>query len=99
MSKDTFTQIPDADLSSAGDDFHVLWAMKKTFELLSFDDNSLKLIYIEGIEKELAKIKDPTGEKLLGVDLTEYYGSEEFEKTSKVIISQLKYSTLRANEN
>lgn len=99
MSKDTITQIPDADLSSAGDDFHVLWTMKKTFELLSFDDNSLKLLYIEGIEKELAKKTDPTGEKLLGVDLTEYYGSEEFEKASKVVISQLKYSTLRANEN
>ncbi|MBC8754669.1 AAA family ATPase [Kordia sp. YSTF-M3] len=99
MSKDTITQIPDADLSSAGDDFHVLWTMKKTFELLSFDKDSLKLIYIEGIEKELAKKTDPTGEKLLGVDLTEYYGNEEFEKASKVVISQLKYSTLRATEN
>ena len=26
--------IPDADLSNAGDDFHVLWTMKKSFELL-----------------------------------------------------------------
>ena len=99
MSKNTITQVPDADLSSAGDDFHVLWTMKKTFELLSFDKNSLKLIYIEGVEKELAKKTDPTGEKLLGVDLTEYYGNEEFEKASKIVISQLKYSTLRANEN
>lgn len=99
MSKDRITQIPDADLSSAGDDFHVLWAMKKTFELLNFEEKGLKTLYIEGIEKELAKNTDPTGEKLLGVDLTEYYGHEEFEKASRIVVSQLKYSTLRANEN
>ncbi len=99
MNKDKITQIPDADLSSAGDDFHVLWTMKKTFELLSFEEEGLKTLYIEGIEKALGEKADPTGEKLLGVDLTEYYGDEEFEKATKIIVSQLKYSTLRANEN
>ncbi len=98
-SNNQIKTIPDADLSSAGDDFHILWTMKKSFELLNFDDLGLKAIYIEGIERKLEQKTDPTGEKLLGIDLTEYYGSKEFESCNKVVISQLKYSTRRTNED
>jgi len=90
--------IPDADLSNAGDDFHILWTMKKSFDLLNFDEHGLKAIYIEGVENTVSKNVDPTGVKLLGIDLSEYYGSEEFVKADKVVISQLKYSTRRADK-
>lgn len=91
--------IPDADLSSAGDDFHILWAIKKSLELLNFEKTSLKAITIEGFEKNLSKKIDSFGEKFLGIDLTEYLGGNDFESAESIIISQLKYSTRRANEN
>ena len=91
--------IPDADLSNAGDDFHVLWTMKKSFDLLNFDEDGLKAIYIEGVENAMSESIDPTGTKLLGIDLSEYYGSDEFIDADKVVISQLKYSTREADKN
>mgnify|MGYP000673909647 CR=1 FL=1 len=94
-----FKTIPDADLSSAGDDFHILWAIKKSLELLNFDNVSLKAITIEGFEKNLSRKIDPFGEKFLGIDLTEYFGGKDFESAESIIISQLKYSTRRSNEN
>ncbi|WP_067150180.1 AAA family ATPase [Pseudotamlana agarivorans] len=92
-------RIPDADLSSAGDDFHILWAIKKSLDLLNFDEKGLKAVTIEGVEENASKKLDPTGEKFLGIDLTEYYGGIDFETANSVIISQLKYSTRRANES
>ncbi|WP_273016258.1 ATP-binding protein [Leeuwenhoekiella blandensis] len=94
-----FKTIPDADLSSAGDDFHLLWAIKKSLDLLNFDDDGLKAVIIEGVEENASKKIDPTGEKFLGIDLTEYYGGIDFETANSVVISQLKYSTRRANES
>ncbi|MBC7525461.1 MAG: ATP-binding protein [Flavobacterium sp.] len=93
--KKTTSEAPE---SNAGDDFHVLWSIRKSFELLNFDDEGLKVLSIEGIGiKESTKL-DPTGIKLLGVDIVEFYGGENFEKATKVIVSQLKYSTRRINE-
>jgi len=90
--------ISEAPESNAGDDFHILWSIRKSFELLNFDDAGLKVLSIEGIgKKESAKL-DPTGSKLLGVDIVEFYGGENFQEAKKVVISQLKYSTRRADE-
>ena len=97
MAKKTKT-ISDADLSNAGDDFHVLWAIKKSLELLNFDEKGLKAVCLEGIEKNESKELDPTGEKFLGIDLCEYYGGEDFEKANNVVISQIKYSTNRQDQ-
>ncbi len=91
--------IPDADLSSAGDDFHVLYTIKKSLELLNFDERGLKAITVEGFENNASKKIDPTGEMFLGIDLTEYYGGKDFENSHAIIISQLKYSTRRVDEN
>lgn len=88
----------DADLSNAGDDFHVLWTMQKSFEMLNFDDNGLKAIYIEDVERNFSLHSDPTGEKLLGIDLSEYYGGKDFEKANRIVVSQLKYSTRKAKD-
>ena len=89
-------KVPDADLSSAGDDFHILWAIKKSLELLNFDSEGLKAITIEDFEKNISKKIDPSGENFLGIDLTEFYGGNDFESAESIIISQLKYSTRRA---
>ncbi|MER3318490.1 MAG: ATP-binding protein [Allomuricauda sp.] len=93
------TSIPDADLSNAGDDYHILWAIQKSLDLLNFDKHGLKAVLIEGIEAPLSHRIDPSGGKLLGIDLIEYYSSDNFEKANRVIISQLKYSTRNANKN
>ncbi|MFY7938636.1 MAG: ATP-binding protein [Flavobacterium sp.] len=92
-------RIPEAPESNAGDDFHVLWTIKKSFELLNFNENGLKCITIEGVDAENANKLDPIGDKLLGVDIAEYYGDENFNDAKQVIISQLKYSTRRTHEN
>lgn len=99
MGKEHIKQVPDADLSSAGDDFHILWTIKKSLELLNFDDSGIKAINIEGVELSESEQLDPTGKNLLGVDLSEYYGADNYIEAEKVIISQLKYSTLRSNKN
>lgn len=92
-------QVSEAPESNAGDDFHVLWTIKKTFDLLNFKDNGLKAITIEGIDPKNSSKLDPLGNKLLGVDIVEYFGGENFDDSEKVIVSQLKYSTRRISEN
>jgi hypothetical protein len=84
---------PDGPESSAGDDFHILWAVRKSLELFNFKDDGLKAITIEGAAPEDAKLLDPDGDLLLGVDTGEYFGGEKFEDCDKLIFSQLKYST------
>lgn len=88
---------PDAAESNAGDDFHILWAIRKSLDLLNFKDDGLKAVTIEGLTKPDEKIIDNDGDALLGVDLTEYYGGEGFKDAAKIIVSQLKYSTRRPN--
>lgn len=92
-------RIAEAPESNAGDDFHVLWTIKKSFDLLNFNNEGLKAITIEGIDPKVSRKLDPYGEKLLGVDLAEYFGSENFCDAIKVDVSQLKYSTRRESQN
>lgn len=89
----------EAPESSAGDNYHVLWTVKRSFDLLNYYEDSLKAITIEGVETVNAEKLDPDGSNLLGVDIAEYYGGECFEDAKKVVISQLKYSTRRVAEN
>lgn len=90
---------PDAQFSSAGDNFHLLWAAKESLKLLNFAPDGLKLLSIESPGKSLGDKIDPKGNLLLGIDLVEFYGSENFKEASRVIISQLKYSTQKPNQN
>lgn len=53
----------------------------------------------QGVTSSESKKIDKFGDKLLGVDLTEYYGGEDFEAASCVVISQLKYSTRNSSKN
>jgi len=77
--------ISDAPESNAGDDFHVLWSIRKSLELLNTDDSALKAITVEGVLPEEAKNLDPTGFLFLGVDITEYFGGENFRNANSVI--------------
>lgn len=91
--------ISDAPESNAGDDFHVLWSIRKSLELLNTDDSALKAVTVEGVLPKEAKKLDPTGFLFLGVDIAEYFGGEDFQDANKVIFSQLKYSTRNVSSN
>jgi hypothetical protein len=93
------TRVPDAPESNAGDDFHVLWAARKCMELLQLERTKLRCIAIEGPATKEADHIDPLGWSLLGIDITEYFEGESFESSTKVVFSQLKYSTRRASTN
>ena len=64
-------------------------------ELLNFEKDGLKKISLEGMTTIDNEKVDKDGDILLGVDLTEYVGGEDFERASKINILQLKYSTRR----
>lgn len=83
----------DAHESNAGTDFHILWSVQKCLGLLNFKTDGLKSITIESLDPFDANQVDPTGGALLSVDLTEYYTHPNFKQASRVVISQLKYST------
>lgn len=89
------SQKSDAAESNAGDDFHVLWTIRKVLELLNFESEGLKLITIEELSPmDVKKMPiDTDGDILLGVDLTEYYGGNDISTAKRVVVSQLKYST------
>ena len=95
----TLKTIPDGPESNAGDDFHVMWTIKKSFELLNFEAEGLQAITVEGIPLIDKQRINPYGDKLLGVDIAEYFGGADFITARKVTISQLKYSTRRSDEN
>lgn|GEM_PF-5498220 len=83
----------DAHESNAGTDFHILWCIERAFSLLHQGDKGLRLIAIEGLTPKDKIETDPDGDKLLAVDMSEYYDGEDVDTASKIIIVQLKYST------
>lgn len=86
----------NADLVRAsrdGDQFHYLWASRKALLLLS-PVSGLHTLTIEGPSKSefIEEVED--GEEI--VDVGEYYTSNIFSGSSKIIYTQLKHSTLHA---
>lgn len=76
--------------SSAGDEFHYLWATQRALALLD-ESSRLQLVRIEGFSPS-----EPVSESadlLLGADVVEYYGGRELATAEQVVVSQLKYST------
>lgn len=84
--------------SNAGDDFHLVWAAKKALALLEPNTN-FKALSVEGPSPADAKDFEIDSNDLLSIDVAEYYGAKTFEEASKVIFSQLKYSTRMGNED
>ncbi|MDU2064071.1 MAG: hypothetical protein E6713_04445, partial [Sporomusaceae bacterium] len=90
--------ITGARESNAGDDFHLVWAAKKALALLEPNTN-FKALSVEGPNPLDAKEFEIDSNDLLSIDVAEYYGEKTFEEASKVIFSQLKYSTRMGNED
>ena len=84
------SQAPDAPESNAGDDFHILWSVRKSLELLNNQEIALKAIAIEGVFPKEAQKLDTSGQNLLGVDITEYYGGENFLSAHTVRLLSIK---------
>jgi hypothetical protein len=79
--------------SNDGDEFHILWTARRLLRLLTQPaepKDALVAVKIEGVSPtEGAAV----AHGLLGVDTTEYYGSEGIETASKIIYYQLKHAT------
>lgn len=74
---------PDAAESSAGDDFHILWAIQKSLKLINFHKDGLKAIAVENLSNQDLSFFDTSGGMNLGVDLTEYYGGLNFSEAEE----------------
>ena len=75
--------------SSAGDEFHLLWAARRATELLD-RSATLDRLFVE----KLADEDDPDGDdRLLTADVVEYRGGDTMFTADRVDIVQLKYST------
>lgn len=83
--------------SGAGDDFHLLWAARRVLSLLH-PQSDLTGVRVEGPPPSESNEVDPEGDELLGVDIAEYFGGEDFQAATRVVHSQLKYSTRRPLE-
>lgn len=83
----------DADTSNAGDDYHILWACRQAMKLLNFDDSGLKALVIEGPSPNDSIEPEEEESLLLGIDLAEYWGGDNFQNAQRVNFIQLKYST------
>lgn len=82
--------------SNAGDDFHLLWAAQKILEMLK-PNPELIAVTVEGPVWQDSVIADIDDSKLYAIDLAEYYGGADFKNASKIVFSQLKYSTYMGN--
>ncbi|HHY82268.1 MAG TPA: hypothetical protein GX505_06270 [Clostridiales bacterium] len=78
--------------SNAGDDFHLVWAAQKILEMLK-PNATLTAVTVEGPAWQDSIVADIDDSKLYAIDLAEYYGGTDFQSASKIVFSQLKYST------
>ncbi len=81
---------PGAIESNAGDDYHILWACRRSLRLLEAD-SGLGLVHVEGVSRD-DEAATLAPDAFLGVDLTEYYGGTSIASATRVVFSQLKYS-------
>ena len=82
--------------SNAGDDFHVLWAIRCAVQMLN-PSSGLTAIKME----DISPLEPGFGRRdtFLGVDVTGYYGGNRLSNSSRVVVSQLKYSTRHPDTN
>jgi GGDEF domain-containing protein len=80
---------PGARESSAGDQFHLLYAARRAIALLD-PASGLQRVRLEGLSPE--EPASASVNLLLGIDLVEYYGGGTFETADHVVVSQMKHS-------
>lgn len=79
-----------ARASNAGDDFHILWALRHALRVLD-PASSLSAVTVEGIpSKDTADAEKGAWE---GVDVALFFGGESLTSATRIEIEQLKYST------
>lgn len=78
--------------SNAGDDFHFIWSAKKALQLLE-PGTEFEALCVEGPNIKDSIYFEDDGNALLSIDVAEYFGGKKYEDATKVIFSQLKYST------
>lgn len=78
----------DARGSNAGDEFHELWAVRKSLALLE-RHSGLSAISLEGVSPEADATEQNTW---AGVHCGLYYGSDNIKNATRIEIEQLKYS-------
>lgn len=77
--------------SHAGHEFHFLWAAHRLVQLLD-PRSRLCRVKIEGVgPRDVGRSR--RGDEFLAVDLTEYYGGDDFASAAETVVSQVKYST------
>lgn len=65
--------------SNAGDDFHILWAMRRAVRLLE-PSSDLRRVLVEKVSPQ-DELRQRTDKDLfLGVDLSEYFGARSFSR-------------------
>ncbi len=98
-NKDSFKgnteTINDAMPSNAGDRYHFVYVARRMIDMLH-PRNKLEFINMENVAKEDLIFQD-NPETFLGVDLTEYYTSDNDEELRDVVVVQVKYSPTHPN--
>src|SRR5437773_9145907 len=84
-SSGTSAELTGARESNAGDDFHFLWAVRSTLQLLN-SGSELSGVVVEGVSAADSNAV-ASDDLLLGIDLTEYYGGVDFSAASRVVFS------------
>lgn len=83
---------PGARESNAGDDFHVLWAARRSVRMVE-RGSDLWLVKVEGVPRSEEEALGPDRDLFLAVDLAEYHRGDRFASATRVFLWQLKYST------
>jgi hypothetical protein len=85
--------LPGARESNAGDDFAVLWAARRAVRLLN-PRFGLRRVFVEKLSIGDEGHSDSNENLFLGVDVSEYYGGNDLSSARRVVVFQLKYSTV-----
>ena len=79
----------------AGDDYHELWALRESLELLD-PNTDLTMVTVEGLRLEDEKgVPKDTWD---GVDCTFYFGGEREASAERIVIDQVKFSGAKPNQ-
>ena len=89
VSRNTLGDPPGARESNAGDEFHILWGVSLCLQMIR-PDSPLHRIVLEDVSP--TDRAGSSGRSFLAADITEYYGGDNFEQATEVVLSQLKYS-------
>lgn len=76
-----------------GEDFHINWTTRRALRILG--RGGLTAIAVEGISYQDRFRGKRIAAGLLVADTVEYYGGENFDTASRIVVNQLKYSTQR----